>query len=43
MNDLHDFFNFNQPATVYKTIPAPLAGSFFIKNAEEEKDPPDSD
>jgi phospholipase C len=42
-NDLHDFFNFNQPATVYKTIPAPLGGSFFLKSAGEEKDPPDSD
>jgi phospholipase C len=42
-NDLHDFFNFNQAATSYKTIPAPLAGSFFTKNKEVERDPPDSD
>jgi phospholipase C len=43
VNDLHDFFNFNQAATVYKTIPAPLAGSFFTKTKEEEVDPPDTD
>ncbi|HTR23369.1 MAG TPA: alkaline phosphatase family protein [Terriglobales bacterium] len=42
-NDLHDFFNFTQPATTYKTIPAPLTGSFFTKNKEQEVDPPDSD
>ncbi|MGA9639928.1 MAG: alkaline phosphatase family protein [Terriglobales bacterium] len=42
-NDLHDFFNFNQPATAYKTIPAPLAGSFFTQTKGEEVDAPDSD
>jgi phospholipase C len=42
-NDLHDFFNFHQAPTAYKTIPAPLEGSFFIKNDEVEIDPPDSD
>jgi hypothetical protein len=42
-NDLHDFFNFNQAATAYQTIPAPLTGSFFTKNKEQEVDPPDTD
>jgi phospholipase C len=42
-NDLHDFFNFHQTATTYKTIPAPLEGSFFIQNDEVEKDAPDTD
>ena len=39
-NDLHDFFDFKQTPTTYKTVPAPLEGSFFIKNDEVEKDPP---
>jgi phospholipase C len=42
-NDLRDFFNFNQPASTYKTIPAPLEGSFFTKTLGTEVDPPDSD
>jgi len=42
-NDLQDFFNFHQAPSVYKTIPAPLTGSFFIKTGETEKDPPDTD
>jgi phospholipase C len=42
-NDLHDFFNFNRPASAFKTIPAPLDGGFFIKNDLKEVDPPDSD
>ena len=42
-NDLHDFFDFQRTPTAYKTIPAPLDGSFFIKNEPLEKDPPDND
>ncbi|MGB2603687.1 MAG: hypothetical protein WBC78_08835 [Candidatus Sulfotelmatobacter sp.] len=42
-NDLHEFFNFNQTPTTYKTIPAPLEGSFFLKNATKEVEPPDTD
>ncbi len=42
-NDLHDFFNFNQTPAVYKTIPAPLAASFFIQSSTAEVDPPDTD
>jgi phospholipase C len=42
-NDLHDFFNFKQTPTTYKTIPAPLGGTFFIKTLDVEKDPPDND
>jgi phospholipase C len=42
-NDLHDFFNFKKTPTTYKTIPAPLQGSFFTKNAATEVDPPDTD
>ena len=42
-NDLHDFFNFHQSPTTYKSIPAPLGGGFFIKNDMVEVDPPDSD
>ena len=42
-NDLHDFFNFKQTPTTYKTIPAPLTGSFFIKTLGTEVDPPDTD
>jgi phospholipase C len=44
VNDLHDFFNFGQAATTYKTIPAPLDGSFFTTGAAAaEMDPPDTD
>ena len=42
-DDLHDFFNFHQSPTTYRTIPAPLEGSFFIKTITEEVEPPDSD
>jgi phospholipase C len=42
-NDLHDFFNFHHAASAYKTIPAPLQGSFFTKTAATEVDPPDTD
>jgi phospholipase C len=42
-NDLHDFFNFSQTPTKYKTIPAPLDGSFFITNENLEVAPPDTD
>jgi hypothetical protein len=42
-NDLHDFFNFRQAPAVYKTIQAPLEGSFFTKNATTEVAPPDTD
>jgi phospholipase C len=43
VNDLHDFFNFHQAASAYKTIPAPLTGTFFIKTQGVEVDPPDND
>jgi phospholipase C len=42
-NDLHDFFNFTQTPTKYKTIPAPLAGGFFTATADTEVAPPDTD
>jgi len=42
-NDLHDFFNFQQAPSTYKTIPAPLEGSFFIKTLGTEVAPPDTD
>jgi phospholipase C len=42
-NDLHDFFNFHHSALPYKTIPAPLEGSFFTKTATTEVAPPDTD
>lgn len=42
-NDLHEFFNFHQTPTTFKTIPAPLEGSFFNKNATTEIEPPDND
>jgi phospholipase C len=42
-NDLHDFFDFHRAPTAYKTIPAPLTGSFFTKTATSEVDPPDTD
>ena len=38
-NDLHDFFNFNQTPTTYKTIPAPLTGSFFTGSNAPLEDP----
>jgi phospholipase C len=43
VNDMHDFFNFHQPPTIYKTIPAPLGQDFFLKTITQEVDPPDSD
>ncbi len=42
-NDLHDFFNFKQTPTTYKTIPAPLTGTCFTKTQAQEMDPPDND
>ena len=42
-HDLHDFFNFNQSPTPYKTIPAPLTASFFLDNIRTEVAPPDTD
>jgi hypothetical protein len=42
-NDLHDFFDFHHAASAYKTIPAPLEGSFFTKTAATEVEPPDTD
>jgi phospholipase C len=42
-NDLHEFFDFHRSPTVYRTIPAPLPGSFFINTITSEKDPPDND
>ncbi|MGA2003230.1 MAG: alkaline phosphatase family protein [Terriglobales bacterium] len=42
-NDLHDFFDFHHPPSIYRTIPAPLTGEFFIKSAEVERDAPDTD
>jgi len=42
-NDLHEFFNFHRPATVYKTIPAPLASTFFTDTITTEVEPPDTD
>jgi hypothetical protein len=42
-NDLHEFFDFHRAPTAYKTIPAPLTGSFFTKTATTEVDPPDTD
>lgn len=42
-NDLHEFFNFRQIPTTYRTIPAPLNGEFFIKSATTQVDPPDTD
>ncbi|MGA7401604.1 MAG: alkaline phosphatase family protein [Candidatus Sulfotelmatobacter sp.] len=42
-NDLHEFFDFHHTPSVYKTIPAPLAGSFFTTTATTEVDPPDTD
>jgi len=42
-NDLHDFFDFRNASTVYRTIPAPLPGTFFTKTATSEVDPPDTD
>jgi len=42
-NDLHDFFNFNQAATTYKTIPAPRGATFFITNQKLQVSPPDND
>jgi phospholipase C len=42
-NDLHDYFNFKQAPTTYKTIPAPLTGAFFTKTQTQEVDPPDND
>ena len=42
-NDLHDFFDFRRTPTPYKTIPAPLAGSFFTSTATTEVAAPDTD
>jgi hypothetical protein len=42
-NDLHQFFDFHRPATVYKTIPAPLGANFFTTTAAVEVEPPDTD
>ena len=42
-NDLHDFFNFKQSATTFKTIPAPLDASFFTTVARADDSPPDTD
>lgn len=42
-NDLHDFFNFNQTPTTYRTIPAPLTATFFLDNIKTEVAPPDTD
>jgi phospholipase C len=42
-NDLHEFFDFHHPPMVYKTIPAPLEGSFFTKTATTEVAAPDTD
>ena len=42
-NDLHEFFDFHRSPTVYRTIPTPLPGSFFIKTLTTEVDPPDTD
>lgn len=42
-NDLHEFFNFKLTPTTYKTIPAPLAASFFTSTSGTEIDPPDTD
>jgi phospholipase C len=42
-NDLHDFFDFHHAPSGYKTIPAPLEGSFFTKTATAEVDAPDTD
>jgi hypothetical protein len=42
-NDLHEFFDFHRPATVYKTIPAPLAATFFTDTITTEVEPPDTD
>lgn len=41
-NDLHDFFNFNQTPTTYKTIPAPLDASFFT-GSKGPLEAPDTD
>jgi phospholipase C len=42
-NDLHEFFDFRRTPTTYKTIPAPLEGTFFTGTATTEVDPPDTD
>jgi phospholipase C len=42
-NDLHEFFDFHHTPSVFKTIPAPLGGSFFTTNATVEVAPPDTD
>jgi hypothetical protein len=42
-NDLHEFFDFHRAPTVYKTIPAPLAATFFIDTITTEVEPPDTD
>jgi hypothetical protein len=42
-NDLHEFFNFHQSPRAYKTIPAPLAATFFTDTITTEVEPPDTD
>jgi phospholipase C len=42
-NDLHEFFDFHRAPTVYKTIPAPLAATFFTDTIATEVEPPDTD
>jgi phospholipase C len=42
-NDLHEFFDFHRAPTVYKTIPAPLAATFFTDTSTTEVEPPDTD
>jgi len=42
-NDMHDFFDFHHAPSTYKTIPAPLTGTFFTKTSTAEVDPPDTD
>jgi hypothetical protein len=43
INDMHDFFDFHHAPSTYKTIQAPLEGSFFTKTATTEVDAPDTD
>ena len=40
---MFSFFDFHRSPTVYRTIPAPLPGSFFINTITTEVDPPDND
>jgi phospholipase C len=42
-NDLHEFFDFHRAPTGYKTIPAPLAATFFTDTITTEVEPPDTD